>query len=181
MIHKFFISFLIIFSTALYGQFEAYKHVAGPSLGFSFLGSSFQYGASHEYGINLSDLGIETNGRIGIGGFFRYWTYEEETSNVQRNYTDILVGFQTNYHFYMPNDKVDPWFGFIAAYDFGYEDNKIKTPGFIAEEKSYGGFWVGANAGTRYWVNSNLGFSLRLGFGINSYGFLDFGIDYKFN
>ncbi len=179
MIHRFIFIILFLFSYNLFGQFEGNKHIVGPSFGFSFLGSSFQIGANHEYGINLVDMGIDGAGKIGIGGIFRYWNYSEETVNVNRDYTDILAGLQTNYHFYMPNDKVDPWIGLILAYDFGYQDVEIKNIGFKVDDESYGGFWIGAQAGSRYWINNNLALNLRIGFGIESYGFLDFGFDYQ--
>lgn len=182
MIHKYLIYFLLIFTTVLYGQFETDKHVVGPSIGFSFLGSSIQYGINHEYGINLTDLGIKANGRIGIGGIFRFWTYSEETINVNRDYRDILTGLQANYHFYMPNDKVNTWLGVIFAYNFGSEDVQLKIQEFkIKDDESYGGFWIGAQAGSRYWLNKNLALSLRIGFGIENYGFIDFGFDYQIN
>jgi hypothetical protein len=181
MIRKVFFIIIFFSSTLLVGQFESNKHNVGPSFGFSFLGSTFQVGANHEYGINLADIGINGAGKIGIGAIFRYWNYSEETVNVNRDYKDIIAGLQTNYHFYMPNDRVDPWIGLILAYDFGYQDVEIKTIGFKVDDESYGGFWIGAQAGSRYWIAKNLALSLRIGFGIDNYGFIDFGFDYQIN
>ena len=181
MIHRYVYIFLFLFTSISLGQFENNKHVLGPSFGFSFLGSSFQIGLDHEYGINLAELGIEGAGKIGVGGIFRFWNYSEETTNVKRDYTDIIAGLQMNYHFYMPNDRVDPWVGIILAYDFGYQDVEIKTSSFKVKDDQYGGFWIGAQAGSRYWINDKLALSLKIGFGIENYGFLDFGIDYKFD
>lgn len=182
MIHKFIIGFLFLLSYNLFGQFEGNKHSLGPSFGFSFLGSTFQVGVNHEYGLNLTNLGIEGAGKIGIGGIFRYLSYSEETISFNRDYTDFIAGLQTNYHFYMPNDKVDPWIGFIFAYNFGTEDILLKIQENNTDsDESYGGFWVGAQAGSRYWINKNIALNLRIGFGIESYGFLDFGFDYQIN
>jgi len=181
MIHRIFILSILLFPAILLAQFEQNKHIVGPSVGFSFLGSTVQFGANHEYGFSLKDIGVDGNGSMGIGGIFRYWVYSEETTNVKSDYTDVLLGFQTNYHFYMPNDRVDPWVGFILAYDFGDEDNTIKTSGYELDDDTYAGFWIGAQAGLRYWVKNNIGLNLRIGFGIQSYGFLDLGLEYKLN
>lgn len=182
MIHKIFsLFFILILPSVIFGQFETNKNHLGPSVGFSFLGSTIQFGLNHEYGISLEELGIDKVGKLGIGGVFRYWDYKENFPNVEWDYTDILVGIQTNYHFYMANDKVDPWAGLIIAYDFNSVNSKIKTVGYEAIEESYGGLWIGAQAGARYWFNKDMAISIRIGFGTINYGSLDLGFDYKFN
>ena len=182
MIHKRFpLILVLLFPSYLFSQFEIDKHIAGPSIGFSFLGSTVQYGLNHEYGISLNNLGIDEVGKLGIGGVFRYWDYTEEFTDVKTNYTNILFGIQTNYHFYMANDKVDPWAGVIVAYNFGSADHTIKTVGFKVNKDSHDGFWIGVHAGARYWISSKIGLNIKIGFGIRSYGSLDLGFDYKFN
>jgi hypothetical protein len=181
MVHKIFLSIAILLLPSLsFGQFEINKHIAGPSIGFSFLGSTTQIGLNHEYAVLVRDIGINEPGILGVGGIFRYWSYSENFANVDWSYTDILLGVQTNYHFYFKNDNIDPWFGLVFAYDFGSVKSKIKTVGFMAGEESHGGFWIAANAGMRYWIKNNLAINVRIGFGTLSYGALDLGIDYKF-
>jgi len=182
MVHKSIFILLFLFSTLnLFGQFDLNKHVLGPSVGFSFLGSTLQFGINHEYSIDLNNLGISSSGKLGVGGIFRYWKYSENFTHVDWDYTDILIGIQTNYHFYMSNENLDPWFGIIMAYDFGSSKSKIKTIGFLIGKETHGGFWVAANAGMRYWVKENIALSIRIGFGNLSYSALDLGFDYKFN
>jgi hypothetical protein len=181
MIHKKFLFLLILFLPfTLIGQFDLNKHVAGPSLGFSFLGSALQYGINHEYSFNMEDIGIDSKGKLGIGGILRYWNYSENFTHVKWDYSNVLIGVQSNYHFYMANDHIDPWFGIIFAYNVGSTDTEIKIPSISIEEDSHDGFWLAANAGIRYWINENIALSIRIGFGTLSYSGLDLGFDYKF-
>lgn len=180
MVHKnTFIALLFLLPSFLSAQFDIGSHTIGPSIGFSFLGSSVQLGINHEYGVSLEQLGLEKSGKLGIGGVFRYWSYSEEFSHVNWNYTDIVIGFQTNYHFYIANEKIDPWLGLVLAYDLGSVDEDIKIPGIEIEDKSYGGFWIAVNAGIRYWITENIAVNGRIGFGTLSYGALDIGFDYR--
>lgn len=180
MVHKKILFFiLLIIPSVVIGQFEVGKNIIGPSFGFSFLGSSIQLGINHEYSLSLEQLGLEKSGKLGIGGIFRYWSYSEEFSHVDWNYTDIIFGVQTNYHFYIANEKIDPWLGITMAYDFGYVDNNIKIPGIEIDDKTYGGFWIAVGAGLRYWISENIAVNGRIGFGTLSYGALDLGFDYK--
>ncbi len=182
MIHKLsYILFICLLPSYIIGQFDTNKQILGPSAGFSFLGSTIQVGINHESGVLIRDLGIDEPGKLGVGGIFRYWSYSEIFPNVEWNYTDILLGLQINYHFSMLNENVDPWFGFIVAYDFGFSKSKIKIDSFPVGEESYAGLWVGANAGMRYWVTDNMAFSIRIGLGTRGYGALDLGLDYKFD
>ena len=177
------ILFLVsIFCSAgsLFGQFEINRHIFGPSVGLSFLGSSLQIGLNHEYGINLEDLGVDAPGKIGFGGLIRYWNYSETFTNVETDYSDFLLGIQSNYHFYMANDFVDPWIGIVLAYNFGSSDTKIKTIGFNAKVDNNEGIWISANAGAKYWIQKNMAIGIRIGFGTLSYGALDIGFDYNF-
>jgi len=176
----FFILTFIILPSFLFGQFETNKHIAGPSVGFSFLGSTPQVGINHEYGIALEELGIEEDGKLGLGGVIRYWNYSETFTNVDRDYSDFLLGLQFNYHFYMSNDYVDPWVGLVLAYNFGSSSTKIKTVGFNISSDNNSGIWLGINAGAKYWFQKNMAVGIRIGFGTLSYGALDLGFDYKF-
>ena len=182
MVHKkLFFIILFCIPSLVHSQFSVNKHILGPTIGFSFLGSAVQFGVNHEYSMSLQELGIDEGGRIGIGGILRYWSYSENFVNVSWNYTDILIGLQTNYHFYMADDKIDPWFGLILAYDFGSSEAKIKTAGFKVGDESHDGVWLGVNAGIRYWFVQNMAVNIRIGFGTLSYGAVDLGFDYKFN
>ncbi len=181
MIHKKYLLLLLIYPSILFGQLEINKHILGPSLGFSFLGSTLQYGVNHEFSIGLKQIGMAESGIIGIGGVFRYWQYSESFRDYDWDYTDVLIGLQTNYHFYISDDSIDPWFGIVIAYDFGDADITFINPNIGKFDKEYGGFFIGANAGLRYWITNNMAISSRLGIGSSSYAALEFGIDYKFN
>jgi len=155
-------------------QFTAHNHYLGPCIGLSFLGSTPQFGANYEYGMDLKDIG-----RVGIGGIFRYWSYSEGYFAGNWSYTNILIGAQGNYHFQLDKSKFDPWLGITLAYDAG--SVKWDGPsGHNYASPTYGGLFFGANAGSRYWLSPTLAVSARLGFGSLSYGALDLGVDFKF-
>ncbi len=177
MIYKNILFFLLLTSSVLFAQFENGRNNFGPSVGFSFLGSAIQLGFNHEYGFSLGN----NNKSFGVGGIFRYFKYSENFINVSTDYTDILLGIQTNYHFNLSDEKIDPFFGVVLAYDFGFADYKIKTAGYSVNEEKYGGVWIGVHAGLRYWIKENIALSTRIGFGTLSYGALDVGFDYMIN
>ncbi len=176
MIHKkFILLFILIFSVNVFAQFQNYKHTVGPSIGFSFLGSTIQLGINHEYGIALTDYG-----NLGIGGVFRYWSYSEEFPAIKWSYSNILLGCQINYHFFLKNSDFDPWAGVILAYDFRSSNEEIILQNVNYNKADDGGFWVGAQAGARYWLNKQMALCVRIGFGTLSYSALDIGFDYTF-
>jgi hypothetical protein len=172
---KYILLLLVVFSINVFGQFQNYKHILGPSIGFSFLGSSVQLGLNHEYGIALTD-----NGDLGIGGVFRYWSYSEEFPAVKWSYSNVLLGLQANYHFILKNTNFDPWAGLIFAYDIRSANKEILIQSVNFHNSDDGGFWIGAQAGARYWVNNQIAFNFRIGFGTLSYSALDIGLDYTF-
>ena len=179
MIHKKYIFILLILPSCLFGQLEINNNILGPSAGFSFLESTLQLGINHEYNIDPDVLGISSDGVLGFGGIFRYWNYSEKFKDFQWDYTNILLGAQINYHFYFPNDNIDPWLGFVLAYDFGDADLKITNSNINVLEKDYGGLFIGATAGIRYWVSKKIAASARIGIGSSSYGALELGFDYQ--
>ena len=163
-----------LFHSPLKAQYASGKHYAGPSIGLSFLGSTFQFGGNYEYGIH-----IENFGNIGIGGILRYWGYSENFTGGKWSYTNILIGAQGNYHFEIPgNERFDPYAGIVLAYDGG--SVSYSGPGRNYPTPSHGGLWIGAQGGIRYWFNPNLAVTGRVGFGTLSYGALELGVDLKF-
>jgi hypothetical protein len=161
-----------LFSTKGYSQYELNRSYLGPTIGLSFLGSTPQFGLNYEYSMQLQDFGS-----VGFGGVFRYWSYSEDYFYGKWSYTDILIGAQGNYHFKVTNDKWDPWVGLTLAYDAG----SVKWDGPYATyaSPSYGGFFLGAQGGVRYWVSPTLAIVARIGYGSLSYGALDVGVDFK--
>jgi len=161
-----------LFSTKGYSQYELNRSYLGPTIGLSFLGSTPQFGLNYEYSMQLQDFGS-----VGFGGVFRYWSYSEDYFYGKWSYTDILIGAQGNYHFKVTNDKWDPWVGLTLAYDAG----SVKWDGPYATyaSPSYGGFFLGAQGGVRYWVSPALAIVARIGYGSLSYGALDLGVDFK--
>ena len=160
--------FFLLPSTAS-AQFTADHNYIGPSVGLSFLGSVPQFGLNYEYGMDLQNVGT-----VGIGGIFRYWGYSED----YWSYTNILIGAQGNYHFKIPDSKLDPYIGLVLAYDIGswsWKDQSISG----LYNPSVGGFWAAIQLGARYWISPTLALTGRLGFGSLSYGALEVGVDFK--
>lgn len=170
----FFVFLIALLSTSISNaQFSANKHHLGPSVGFSFLGSTPQFGLNYEYGMDIKDFGV-----IAIGGIARYWSYGETFFSDKVKYTDILIGAQANYHFKIGDGKFDPWLGLTLAYDAGSVSwDGPAGPGGLPVN---GGMFFGGNAGARYWVSPTFAISARLGFGSLGYGGLDLGVDFKF-
>lgn len=167
--------YLFLFQSSLNAQYIIDKHYAGPSIGLSFLGSSFQIGGNYEYAIV-----IENFGKVGIGGVIRYWGYSENFFGGKWDYTNILIGAQGNYHFEVKgNSKLDPYAGIILAYDGGSVSYSGPGGDYITPSHG-GGFWLGIQGGIRYWINPTLAITGRVGFGTLSYGALEFGVDFKF-
>jgi hypothetical protein len=179
MVRKSLLCIFILSTNILFGQLEINKNIIGPSAGFSFLESTLQLGINHEYNIDLTSIGIKSAGVLGVGGIFRYWNYSEKFRDFQWDYTNILFGIQTNYHFYFHNDNIDPWLGVVIAYDFGNADLKITNSNVNVTAKDYGGMFIGAAAGIRYWISQDIGVNVRIGIGSSSYGALELGIDYQ--
>ena len=151
-------------------QYEAGKNYLGPSIGFSFLGSTPDFGANYEYGINMQNFGL-----VGIGGLFRYWGYSE----TYWKYTNVLIGVQGNYHFVVSESKFDPYVGLILAYDAGSVSWNGPGSSFLSSP-TYGGLWLAFQGGARYWVSPTVAITARIGFGTLSYSGLDLGVDFKF-
>ena len=166
MIHKKYIYLFLIIPSFLFAQLEINNNILGPSAGFSFLESTLQLGINHEYNIDPDVIGISSDGVLGFGGIFRYWNYSEKFKDFQWDYT-------------FPNDNIDPWIGIVMAYDFGDADLKITNSNINVVAKDYGGLFIGATAGIRYWISKNLALTTRIGIGSSSYGALEFGIDYQ--
>jgi hypothetical protein len=164
--------FFLLPSTAR-AQFTADHNYIGPSIGFSFLGSTPEFGLNYEYGMDLQGVGT-----AGIGGLFRYWGYSESYFDGKWSYTNILIGAQGNYHFKLPNDKLDPYVGIVLAYDVG-STSWSGPNNFYNGSVSAGGFWAAIQVGGRYWITPTLALTARLGFGSLSYGALDLGVDFK--
>lgn len=151
-------------------QIEINKHHLGPTLGLSFLGSTFQIGANYEYGLDIKDFG-----NIGIGGILRYWSYSE----AEWSYSDFLIGAQGNYYFKIQDKNIQPYAGITIAYDFGSWDYDFPKEYYWAEP-SYGGLYFGFQGGARYWISSTIALNGRISYGNMSYGGLDIGVEFKF-
>lgn len=164
---------IALFTTTANAQYEAGKSYLGPSIGFAFLGSTPDFGVSYEYGINMPNFGM-----VGIGGLFRYWGYSESYFYGSWKYTDILIGVQGNYHF-VTNTKFDPYIGLVLAYDAG-SVAWSGPEGYNYASPTYGGMWLAAQGGARYWVSPTVAITGRIGFGTLGYSGLDFGVDFKF-
>jgi len=164
---------LWLFTSTSNAQYVQGKNYLGPSIGFAFLGSTPDFGASYEYGINLQNFGL-----VGIGGLFRYWGYSEDYFGGSWKYTNILIGAQGNYHFQLSDSKLDPYVGVVLAYDAG--SVSWSGPYGNYASPSYGGLWLAAQGGARYWISPTIAITGRIGLGTLGYSGLDFGVDFKF-
>jgi hypothetical protein len=175
LINSLIIALIIFFiQKEISAQYSVNNHYAGPSIGLSFLGSTFQLGGNYEYGMYIENIG-----NVGIGGVFRYWGYSENFYGGKWSYTNILFGAQGNYHFKIKeNGQLDPYAGIVLAYDGG--SIRYSGPGGIFPTPSPGGFWLGFQGGLRYFIQPNLALTGRVGFGTLSYGALEVGVDWKF-
>jgi hypothetical protein len=167
----------ILLSMISNAQLKSETSYIGPSIGMSFLGSAPQFGFNYEYTMDIKKtLQVEMDGVIGVGGIFRYWSYSDSYFSGSWSYTDILIGAQGNYHF-KSSGKFDLWTGLVLAYDIG----SVKWDGPSGNnwtEPSYGGLWLGAHAGARYFFSPSLALTGRIGFGTLSYGAIDIGLDF---
>jgi hypothetical protein len=169
----FVIIMLLFFQCPLKAQYTVDNHYVGPSIGLSFLGSTFQIGGNYEYALN-----VENFGKIGVGGIFRYWGYSDAFNTGKLSYTNIFIGAQGNYHFEIKgNDQLDPYAGLVLAYDGG--SVSYSGPAGNYATPSQGGVWLGFQGGIRYFINPNLAITGRVGFGTLSYGALELGVDFK--
>ncbi|MEE9429750.1 MAG: hypothetical protein V3V16_01840 [Melioribacteraceae bacterium] len=168
---------LIFLSASVFGQFKSADNYLEPIVGFSFLGSTPQYGFNYEH-----TFLVEREHKIGIGFVARYWKYSEQFVATKTSYVDFLVGVQTNYHFYLRNKRVNPWIGIVAGYDFGSAKTSWTSevhPEVVLESPEYGGLMFSVHAGLRYWLSPNIALSTRIGFGTMSYGALDLGVIFR--
>lgn len=164
---------IMLITTTANAQYVANKNYLGPSIGFAFLGSTPDFGVSYEYGMNMQNFGL-----VGIGGLFRYWGYSESYFGGSWKYTNILIGAQGNYHFVLSSNKLDPYVGIVLAYDAG--SVSWSGPYGSYATPAYGGLWLAAQGGARYWVTPTIAISGRIGLGTLGYSGVDFGVDFKF-
>ena len=164
----------LLCQSPLKAQYTVDSHYAGPSIGLSFLGSTFQIGGNYEYALNVKNFG-----NIGVGGIFRYWGYSDAFYYGSKwSYTNIFIGAQGNYHFEIKgNPQLDPYAGLVLAYDGG--SVSYSGPAGNYATPSQGGVWLGFQGGIRYFINPNLAVTGRVGFGTLSYGALEVGVDFK--
>lgn len=171
LVLTFTIVIVFFYNTKGYSQYELNRNYVGPTIGFSFLGSSLQVGINYEYSLQLENVGP-----VGVGGIFRYWGYSNKYINGEWNYTDVLIGAQGNYHFKTGNNKIDSWIGLTLAYDAGSVSWSGPHENYSAP--AIGGLFLGAQGGLRYWINPKYALVARVGFGNLSYGSLEFGVDF---
>lgn len=169
---KYFLALLIIITSSSIAQIAPGQHYLGPSVGLSFLGSTFQLGANYEYGMKLSDIGT-----IGVGGIFRYWSYKETFYTGRWNYVNVVMGAQSNYYFKLENEKIEPWAGVVLALNTSSVDWQGTNVNYATP--ATGGLWLGFQGGVRYWLNQKTALSARVSFGTISYGGLEVGVDFK--
>jgi hypothetical protein len=177
MIRKTILLIFVFLSVNIFGQFKSADNYIEPVVGFSFLGSAAQYGLNYEH-----TFLIKSKHKMGVGVIARYWKYSENFVDTKTSYYDFLLGVQSNYHFYLKNKRVNPWFGIVVAYNIGsaksswniepHPEEVLKSPNQI-------GIWAGVHAGLRYWLSENIAISTRIAFGTMNYGALDLGIIFR--
>jgi hypothetical protein len=167
-----FVTFLIIiFSTQLKAQFTPEKSYLTPCLGFSWHGSTPEFGLNYEY-----SFGKELK-NFGVGGLIRYLSYGKDYSNGTWNYSYTYLGGQFNYHIKIDDQKIDPFFGLTLGYNI--YSSSWDGVGHHDSDSESSGLFIAAHATFRYWISSKLGISGRLNFGNGNFGAIDFGVDFK--
>ena len=177
MLAKIIFLILLFLSVSIFGQFKSADNYFEPVIGFSFLGSAVQYGANYEH-----TFLIKSKHKMGVGFIIRYWKYSENFVTTKTSYVDLLLGVQSNYHFYLKNKRVNPWVGIVLAYNLGSAKTSWREeshPDAVLEPPDQFGVWFGVHAGLRYWLSENIAVSTRIAFGTMSYGALDLGIVFR--
>ncbi len=167
---------LLCTSAMTFSQFTKEKSYLGPSLGFSFLGSTPMFGANYEYSIDKN---------LAVGGIFRYLSYSDDVGIWGKwNYTYMFIGAQGNYHFdkLFKENKWDPFVGLVLGFN-SYSNSWSANSGYDWYHSSAdgnSGLYVSAHASLRYWINPNFGVQGRLNFGNYGSGGFEIGCDWKF-
>ena len=155
-------------------QITSGDNLIGPSLGLSWAGASFVLGANYENIIPIEGV----PGKIGIGGIFRYFSYDESRIGYGWDYTVISIGAQGNYHFILKNKKLVPYAGIAFGYQSRSWDEPAGWPDYADPDS--GGLFIGLHAGLRYFINPNIALNARIAEGNFWYGGFDVGVDFKF-
>ena len=169
---------LIAFSTTVFSQLKEKDNLLGLSLGLWPAHNSPILGVNFESNISQAGPGV-----FGIGGIFRYYTYNIQYSNGDsRRYTFTSFGFQANYNFNQIGDgKFVPYVGLVLGYNSinnSYTD--FTKHGVYYSDVSYtSGAWIWGQAGMRYFFSNKVAGTARLGLGNNDLISLELGVDFK--
>jgi hypothetical protein len=167
---------LLLTSALAFSQFTAKKSYLGPSLGFSFLGSTPMFGANYEYSIDKN---------LAIGGVFRYLSYSEDAGVWGKwDYTYMFIGAQGDYHFdkLFKENKWDPFVGLVLGFN-SYSSSWKANSGYdwyTSSASGSGGLYLSGHATLRYWIKPDFGVQGRLNFGTSGTGGFELGCDWKF-
>lgn len=153
------------------------NNLIGTTFGFWMHGSNAILGLNYEREFKQKGIGI-----IGLGAIMRFWSYNEEYSFAEVTYKNTFIGLQANYNLnklgignFVPLAGLALGYNFISDKYRKFDENSI-----IAYDKTYkSGFLFWAQAGMRYFINSKLAGSFRLGFGNNDFSSFELGIDIK--
>ena len=167
---------LLLSSALAFGQYTKEKSYLGPSIGFSFLGSTPQFGANYEYSIDKN---------LAVGGVFRYLSYSEDVGSWGSwKYTYMFFGAQGNYHFdqLFKENKWDPFVGIVLGFN-SYSSSWTANSGYSwysSSASGSGGFYLSGHATLRYWIKPDFGVQARLNAGNYGSGGFEIGCDWKF-
>lgn len=161
-----------------FAQLKEKDNLLGASIGFWAKGNVPMFGANFES--NIVQAG---SGTIGLGGIFRYYTYNFNYSNGDsRRYTFTSFGVQGNYNFNQIGDgKFVPYIGAVIGYNSvnnSYTDF-TKNGIYISDVTYTSGAWLWLQAGLRYFFSHNVAGTVRLGIGNHDFNTLELGVDFK--
>lgn len=143
-------------------QYESGRKFVGPHIGLSGVGSAPSIGAQFE---------VAMDGRLGIGGFVDYWSYDFGNSFENAGVSYIALGATGSYHFEIDDDKWDPFVGLALGYFVVSWDDDLGDTGASSR------IFLGGQGGVRYFFKDNIAFVARAGFGAS---YLSVGVDFAF-
>lgn len=173
------ILFILLISITSHSQIKENQHLGGACIGFWVHGSSPTLGLNYDYQLKQAGVGI-----FSIGGIFRFWSYTEKFSDGdEREYKNVVFGFQSNYNFNeIGNGTFVPYVGLVLGYDnIGTKYTKYDTSSIIRHDARYNSsIQLWAQAGFRYFFNPKLAGTFRLGLGNLDFSEIELGVDYRF-
>jgi hypothetical protein len=167
---------LLLPALSLKAQVREGDSFLGGSIGLRTKGNSPVFGASFESMVSGSQTGA-----VGIGGLFRYHGYSEVYNNGNsRDYNFSSLGVQVNYNFTnIGSGEFVPYMGLTVGYNNVSQTYVNRNNNVIDDDNYSSGVWIWGQLGARYFFNTKVAATLRVGLGNNDFYPLELGVDFK--